>query len=101
MAHPPNSILLIPQMAYLLEREHSQTSAISLSWAPLFTELPLSDPWPFFLQGHPESMKIGVGRCHLHVGFPLVPRKKSPTLSVTQEEPCERAPQTVALEHEY
>src|SRR3954451_496673 len=55
----------------------------------LFTELPLSDPWPFFLQGHPESMKIGVGRCHLHVGFPLVPRKKSPTLSVTQEEPCE------------
>jgi hypothetical protein len=30
MAHPPNSILLIPQMAYLLEREHSQTSAHQL-----------------------------------------------------------------------
>jgi hypothetical protein len=25
---------------------------------PQFTELPLSDPWPF-LQGHPEAMKIG------------------------------------------
>src|SRR3954451_15532967 len=43
---------------------------------PLFTGLPLSDPWPFFLQGHPDSMKIGVvGRCHLHVGFPLVPKE--------------------------
>jgi hypothetical protein len=52
-------------------------------------------------EGHPEFMKIGVGRCHLHVGFPLVPRKKSPTLSVTQEESLVRAPQTVALEHEY
>src|SRR3954468_15001126 len=65
------------------------------SGLPLFTRLPLSDPWPFFLQGHPESMKIGVGRCHLHVGFPLVPRKKSPTLSVTHEEPCEGTPNCV------
>src|SRR4051794_7092169 len=23
-------------------------------------------------ESHPESMKIGMGRCHLHVGFPLV-----------------------------
>jgi hypothetical protein len=45
-------------------------------------------------------MKIGVGRCHLHVGFPLVPRKKSPTLSVTQEDPCKGTP-NCCYEHEY
>ena len=68
---------------------------------PLFTELPLSDPWPFFLQGHPEAMKIGVGRCHLHVGFPLVPQEEQPDAKCDAGS-LVRAPQTVALlEHEY
>jgi hypothetical protein len=40
---------------------------------PLFSELPLSEPWPFFLQGHPEFMK-NRGVAAIEVGFPLVPR---------------------------
>jgi hypothetical protein len=59
----------------------------------LFTQLPLSDPWPFFLQGHPESMKIGVGRCHLHVGFPLVTQEEEPDAKCDAGgEPCEGTP---------